>query len=37
MVDLQEDHEWAVIEGDEYLSSPIDMRPKFLWYGPTSP
>ena len=34
MVDLQEDHEWAVIEGDEYLSSPIDMRPKFLWYGP---
>ena len=34
MVDLQENHEWAVIEGDEYLSSPIDMRPKFLWYGP---
>ena len=34
MVDLQESHEWAVIEGDEYLSSPIDMRPKFLWYGP---
>ncbi len=21
-----------VIEGDEYLSSPIDRRPKFLWY-----
>lgn len=34
MVDLQADHKWAVIEGDEYLSSPIDMRPKFLWYGP---
>tara|TARA_B110000046_G_scaffold28052_1_gene28861 strand:- start:178674 stop:180023 length:1350 start_codon:yes stop_codon:yes gene_type:complete len=23
-----------VIEGDEYLSSPIDRRPKFLWYKP---
>ncbi len=23
-----------VIEGDEYLSSPIDPRPKFLWYSP---
>lgn len=23
-----------VIEGDEYLSSPIDRRPKFLWYRP---
>lgn len=34
MVDLQPEHEWAVIEGDEYLSSPIDRRPKFLWYGP---
>lgn len=34
MVDLQDNHEWAVIEGDEYLSSPIDSRPKFLWYGP---
>lgn len=34
MVDLDEGHEWAVIEGDEYLSSPIDRRPKFLWYGP---
>ena len=30
----QEDHNTAVIEGDEYLSSPIDMRPKFLWYRP---
>ena len=34
MVDLDDRHEWAVIEGDEYLSSPIDRRPKFLWYGP---
>lgn len=34
MVDLDESHEWAVIEGDEYLSSPVDRRPKFLWYGP---
>jgi len=23
-----------VIEGDEYLSSAIDLRPKFLWYKP---
>jgi len=23
-----------VIEGDEYLTSPIDLRPKFLWYKP---
>ena len=23
-----------IIEGDEYLSSPIDRRPKFLWYQP---
>jgi len=23
-----------VIEGDEYLSSPIDRKPKFLWYKP---
>ena len=34
MVDLQGSNDWAVIEGDEYLSSPIDLRPKFLWYGP---
>lgn len=24
----------VVIEGDEYLSSPIDLRPKFHWYKP---
>lgn len=23
-----------IIEGDEYLSSPIDRRPKFIWYKP---
>ncbi len=23
-----------IIEGDEYLSSPIDLRPKFMWYQP---
>jgi UDP-N-acetylmuramate: L-alanyl-gamma-D-glutamyl-meso-diaminopimelate ligase len=23
-----------VIEGDEYLSSALDLRPKFLWYNP---
>ena len=34
MVHLAESNEWAVIEGDEYLSSPIDRKPKFLWYAP---
>ncbi|MDA0728768.1 MAG: Mur ligase family protein [Bacteroidetes bacterium] len=34
MVHLDPHTEWAVIEGDEYLSSPIDPKPKFLWYGP---
>lgn len=24
----------VLLEGDEYLSSPIDLRPKFLWYEP---
>lgn len=24
----------VIIEGDEYLSSPIDLKPKFLWYKP---
>lgn len=23
-----------ILEGDEYLSSPIDRRPKFMWYEP---
>jgi UDP-N-acetylmuramate: L-alanyl-gamma-D-glutamyl-meso-diaminopimelate ligase len=34
MVGLSNDSEVAVFEGDEYLSSPIDRRPKFLWYKP---
>lgn len=34
MVKLSEDAEIAVIEGDEYLSSPIDRRPKFHLYKP---
>ncbi len=34
MVSLEEDTEIAVFEGDEYLSSPIDLSPKFLWYKP---
>ncbi|MGV6861280.1 MAG: UDP-N-acetylmuramate--L-alanine ligase [Putridiphycobacter sp.] len=28
------DAQYIVIEGDEYLSSPIDLRPKFHWYAP---
>jgi UDP-N-acetylmuramate: L-alanyl-gamma-D-glutamyl-meso-diaminopimelate ligase len=34
MVELSDDADIAVFEGDEYLSSPIDRRPKFLWYKP---
>jgi UDP-N-acetylmuramate: L-alanyl-gamma-D-glutamyl-meso-diaminopimelate ligase len=34
MVELSDDSEVAIFEGDEYLSSPIDRRPKFLWYKP---
>jgi UDP-N-acetylmuramate: L-alanyl-gamma-D-glutamyl-meso-diaminopimelate ligase len=34
MVNLEENNEIAVFEADEYLSSPIDMRSKFLWYKP---
>ncbi|MGB1041947.1 MAG: UDP-N-acetylmuramate--L-alanine ligase [Tenacibaculum sp.] len=34
MVKLTEDNEFIVLEGDEYLSSPIDMRPKFHLYKP---
>ena len=33
MVQLS-DADYIVIEGDEYLSSPIDRRPKFHWYAP---
>jgi UDP-N-acetylmuramate: L-alanyl-gamma-D-glutamyl-meso-diaminopimelate ligase len=35
MVKLTEEATIAVIEGDEYLSSPIDRRPKFHLYKPT--
>lgn len=34
MVSLNNSSKIAVFEGDEYLSSPIDPRPKFLWYKP---
>jgi UDP-N-acetylmuramate: L-alanyl-gamma-D-glutamyl-meso-diaminopimelate ligase len=34
MVRLTANAAWAVIEGDEYLSSPIDRRPKFHLYKP---
>jgi len=34
MVKLTEGNDFMVLEGDEYLSSPIDMRPKFHLYKP---
>ena len=34
MVKLTEDAPVIILEGDEYLSSPIDMRPKFHLYHP---
>jgi UDP-N-acetylmuramate: L-alanyl-gamma-D-glutamyl-meso-diaminopimelate ligase len=34
MVKLTEHNEFMVLEGDEYLSSPIDLRPKFHLYKP---
>ncbi|MAP80036.1 MAG: peptidoglycan synthetase [Aequorivita sp.] len=34
MVKITEDNDFMVIEGDEYLSSPIDRRPKFHLYKP---
>jgi UDP-N-acetylmuramate: L-alanyl-gamma-D-glutamyl-meso-diaminopimelate ligase len=34
MVGLSDDSEIAVLEGDEYLTSPIDRRPKFHLYMP---
>jgi UDP-N-acetylmuramate: L-alanyl-gamma-D-glutamyl-meso-diaminopimelate ligase len=33
MVQLS-DAKYIVIEGDEYLSSPLDLKPKFHWYAP---
>jgi UDP-N-acetylmuramate: L-alanyl-gamma-D-glutamyl-meso-diaminopimelate ligase len=35
MVKLSDDTQIMVIEGDEYLTSPIDRRPKFHVYQPT--
>ena len=35
MVKLSDEAKIAVFEGDEYLSSPIDLRPKFHLYQPT--
>lgn len=35
MVHLTEENDFIVLEGDEYLSSPIDRRPKFHLYQPT--
>ena len=34
MVHLTQDNDFIVLEGDEYLSSPIDRRPKFHLYQP---
>lgn len=34
MVHLTEGNDFMVLEGDEYLSSPIDLRPKFHLYQP---
>jgi UDP-N-acetylmuramate: L-alanyl-gamma-D-glutamyl-meso-diaminopimelate ligase len=34
MVHLTEDNDFIVLEGDEYLSSPMDRRPKFHLYQP---
>ena len=32
MVHLTQENDFILLEGDEYLSSPIDLRPKFHWY-----
>lgn len=34
MVHLSQENDFIVLEGDEYLSSPIDRRPKFHLYKP---
>lgn len=34
MVDFNDESEYAIFEGDEYLTSPIDLRPKFHLYKP---
>ena len=34
MVQLSEEAPMMIFEGDEYLTSPIDLKPKFHWYKP---
>jgi len=34
MVHLTEENDFIILEGDEYLSSPVDRRPKFHLYQP---
>ena len=34
MVKLTDENKFIVLEGDEYLTSPIDLRPKFHLYKP---
>lgn len=34
MVRISDSAPWMVMEGDEYLTSPLDRRPKFLHYQP---
>lgn len=34
MVNLSSENDFMVLEGDEYLSSPLDLQPKFLHYLP---
>ena len=31
---VSEENDFILLEGDEYLSSAIDLQPKFLWYQP---
>lgn len=34
MVRLSDSAKYMVFEGDEYLTSPLDLKPKFHWYHP---
>ena len=34
MVHLTDENDFILLEGDEYLSSALDPKPKFLWYQP---
>ena len=34
MVKITEENKFIILEGDEYLTSPIDLRPKFHLYKP---